>query len=181
MKFVADRPESLSVSPFGRYVLPSNCGEGSLDRMDTELVNILPHRPPMVMIDSLVRCDTQSAVALKTFDRDDYGVSGDHVLEPALIECLAQTVAAMYGSLARASGLSPRMGMLVGVSDFRLYEPARLGLVLELVTEVTKRLGPFCMVTGTITQGETLVARGNLKFYVEDFADEAEEKPKTEG
>lgn len=149
--------------------------------MDRDLVKILPHRPPMVMIDTLVRCDTQSAVALQTFNEGDYGVSGDSVLEPALIECLAQTVAAMYGSLALASGLSPGMGMLVGVSDFRLYGPARLGLALELVTEVTKRLGPFCLVAGTITQGEALIARGNLKFYVEDFAHEIEEKPKAEG
>ena len=71
----------------------------------------------MVMIDSLERFDDQTAEAVKTFARGDYGLDANgQVAEPILIECLAQTVAAGQGSLARARGQGQSEGMLVGVS-----------------------------------------------------------------
>ena len=135
--------------------------------LDPELRQILPHRPPMVMIDSLERFDDQTAEALKTFSRGDYGLDDNgRVAEPMLIECLAQTVAAGLGSLARMQGQEPAEGMLVGVSGLEFLRPVRQGRALALNTRITHRVGRFVVVEATVRSGDELIARGELKLYI---------------
>jgi predicted hotdog family 3-hydroxylacyl-ACP dehydratase len=139
--------------------------------MNDEMAALIPHRPPMVMIDALVRCDAAGAVATKTFVEGSYGVDGHRVLEPALIECLAQAVAAWHRRQAQESGrpsARPRRGMLVGVSGFTFHRPAEQGRELELTVEITKELGAFCLANGRVRQGGVAVAEGALKFYIEE-------------
>ena len=128
--------------------------------------SLLPHRPPMVMIDSLLECGETSGTAVKTFSADSYGADGKAVSEPVLVECLAQTVAAMQGRQARDRGTSPAGGMLVGISDFRFHRPARLNEPLTLAVGVVRQLGSMLLAVGRVSQGGSLVAEGTLKFYV---------------
>jgi 3-hydroxymyristoyl/3-hydroxydecanoyl-(acyl carrier protein) dehydratase len=134
--------------------------------MATELDALLPHRPPLVMIDRLVDACPESARAQKTFFPDSYGADGDSVCDAALVECLAQTVAAAQGETTRRLGLPPERGMLVGVSGFRFHRQARLGEPLELSIEIVKRLGAMILVNGRIAQNGNAVADGTLKFFV---------------
>lgn len=137
--------------------------------LNPDLEQILPHRPPMVLIDSLIRCDAETAEAAKTFTGADYGLDADgRVAEPMLIECLAQTVAAAHGYRARLHGHKPADGMLVGVSGFDFSRPARQGEPLRLATRITHRLGQFLVVEGSIRTGEELIAAGAMKLYIED-------------
>lgn len=122
----------------------------------------------MVMIDALVSGGEDAATAVKTFAPADYGADRGTVLEPVLIECVAQTVAAMHGAAAQAAGRPPAQGMLVGVRDFRFHQPAPVGRQLRLSVEITKRLGPFCIATGRVCLDETVLAEGELKFYIAD-------------
>ena len=136
--------------------------------MDHDLAAILPHRPPMVMLDALVRSGGDAAVATKTFAPDSYGVHEGRVLESALVECLAQTVAALHGQRARQDGRPPAMGMLVGVSDFVFHRPGQCGSPLTLSVEVTRRLGPLVLALGRVEQNGELVAEGYVKLHVQE-------------
>ncbi len=85
--------------------------------MSTEdsLREVLPHRPPMLMVDALTHCGPDKATATKTFARGSYGCEGDEVENSALIECLAQTTAAMEGTRLRQS--APASGGQDGQAD----------------------------------------------------------------
>lgn len=137
--------------------------------MISEVEQLLPHREPMLMIESLVRVESDSATATKTFSSGDYGLEGRYVLEPVLIECLAQTVAALQGYHARKSGKEPSEGMLVGVNGFEFYRPAVADSELELNVNISRYIGPFCLATGHIKQQGQLIAEGSLKFYIEQI------------
>jgi predicted hotdog family 3-hydroxylacyl-ACP dehydratase len=141
--------------------------------MQVSIEDILPHRPPMVLIDRLVRCDATSAVAVRTFAPGAYGTDGDRVLEPALIEGLAQTVAAMNGNLGLGTVAQPGEGMLVMVSDFEFPAAAVVGRPLELRIDVTRQLGAFHLAEGRIDQDGRIVASGSLSFYTEERPREA--------
>jgi predicted hotdog family 3-hydroxylacyl-ACP dehydratase len=136
--------------------------------MDNELAQLLPHRPPMVMIDRLISCGDDTATAAKTFEPGGYGTEGDRVPAPALIECLAQTMAAMQGRRARESGRAAQFGMLVGVSGFVFHRPARCGRELTLRVKLETSLAPFLLASGEVREEDRLVAEGALKFYVGD-------------
>ena len=135
--------------------------------MDFTIAEILPHRPPMVMIDSISEWDGESARGVKVFREDDYASSDAGLAEVILIECLAQTVAAMSGLNARQSGHPPGMGMLVGVDHFEIHAPPVPQVETQLLIKVENRLGPFLLVHGKALQKSEVIAEGNLKFYIE--------------
>ncbi len=112
-------------------------------------------------------------VAEKVFQPDDYGVSAGQVLTGALIEAMAQAVAALQGIAAAPQGHPPPAGMLVGIEDLKLLSPVTSGRRLVIVAEITRQLRPFIMATGSIFQDGTLVASGCLKFFVEGGSHEA--------
>jgi len=149
--------------------------------VDETLADILPHRPPMVMIDALVRAEGDLATAVKTFDRESYGAEGGRVLESALIECLAQTVAALEGRNARQSGRRVPGGILAGVDHFVFHRRARCDCPLQLTVTVTRRIGPFCLASGRVEQDGAVLAEGNLKFYLMEENGGTEQTPAAPG
>lgn len=136
--------------------------------MNSELAPLLPHRPPMLMIGRLIACEKDSASAAKTFHPGDYGSEGGLVLEPSLIECLAQTMAAMQGRHAVDSHRAPQFGMLVGVSGFVFHRRAEVGRELILHVKTDASLPPFLLASGQVLQEGAIIAEGSLKFYVGD-------------
>jgi predicted hotdog family 3-hydroxylacyl-ACP dehydratase len=129
---------------------------------------IIPHRPPILMLRAWDRIDATGAVAKQLFQAGDYAVEGDRVAESALIECMAQAVAAVPGFAALHQGRPPAQGMLVGVEDFEVFAPAIAGRELDIVVKITRTLGPFALAEGSISQDGKTVAQGCLKLFIED-------------
>jgi predicted hotdog family 3-hydroxylacyl-ACP dehydratase len=128
---------------------------------------LLPHRPPMLWIESLTRCTETEASAIASFKADDFAVSDGAVTETALVECVAQTVAAAQGQRAHMAGKSgaPVSGMLAAVTDFRIQVRAPIGKPLLIDVRELKRFGPMLLVSGEITCEGQLIASGQLSLY----------------
>src|SRR5215471_15952121 len=121
--------------------------------MSTALENLLPHRAPMLWIGDLVRCADTEASATAHFREGDFAVVNGAVSETALVECVAQTVAAAQGERARRSGKAGAGvgGMLAAVTDFHIQAPAPVGKPLEIGVRELKRFGPMLLVAGDVT------------------------------
>jgi predicted hotdog family 3-hydroxylacyl-ACP dehydratase len=135
--------------------------------MSIPLENLLPHRPPMLWIESLTRCTDSEATATATFREEDFAVGNGAVLETALVECMAQTVAAAQGQRARRSGNSGAKigGMLAAITDFRIQGTAPLGKPLQIDIRELKRFGPMLLVSGEVTCEGQSIASGQLSLY----------------
>ncbi len=120
------------------------------------------------MLHAWDRIDATGAMAKQLFKDGDYAVEGDRVAESALVECMAQAVAAVPGFAALHQGRPPTPGMLVGVEDFEVCAPVMVGSELDIVVKITRSLGPFALAEGSISQDGKTVARGCLKLYLED-------------
>jgi len=128
---------------------------------------LLPHRAPMRWIDALIECTETTAVATATFSADHFAVADGAVLETALVECVAQTVAAALGRRAQASGKSgaAHNGMLIAATNFRIESRPAAGKMLRIEISERKRLGPMLMISGAITCEGSPVASGDLTLY----------------
>ena len=136
--------------------------------MEASIEQLLPHRPPMIMIDELVSCEHDSAVANKCFDDNSYGTFDGIVAEPLLVEAMAQTVAAFHGKHRQQHGMKPPLGMLVGVNSFEFMASAKTQHRLEISVKIDKVLGQFRIASGTIRQCGHLIAKGEMKFYINE-------------
>ncbi len=142
-----------------------------MSEIDIAVQDLIPHRPPMILIDRLTACGEDRAEAVKTFCSGDYGVVDGAVPESLLIECLAQTTAAMQGYLARQRRLPPARGMLVGLDNFSFVAAAVVDQPLTLCVQVLNRVGPFCIIAGRVQAGSQLLAEGQFKVFIQSGED----------
>jgi predicted hotdog family 3-hydroxylacyl-ACP dehydratase len=134
--------------------------------MSAAIENLIPHRPPMCWIKTLGPGTATTATAC--FGEDDYAVADGKVLETALVECVAQTVAAALGQRMQAGGGKPGAaahGMLVAASNFKIMARPSAGEVLQIEVRETRRLGPMLLVSGTISSNGRIIATGDLSLY----------------
>ncbi len=126
---------------------------------------LIPHRPPMLMIDLLESLTNEGATASVMFDDTHMAVSHGQVLEAALVECIAQTAAAMEGMRHRtdtpaADRETP--GMLCSVTRFAVYRRPDAGEHLDITVQVQKRLGSMLLIDGRVSAAGEPVASGSL-------------------
>lgn len=136
--------------------------------MSAAIENLIPHRPPMQWIQALTSCNDTTATATACFGEGDFAVADGKVLETALVECAAQTVAAALGRRAQSGAGKPgpaANGMLVAVSNFKILSRPSAGQALHIEVRETKRLGPMLLVSGTISCDGQVVASGELSLY----------------
>jgi predicted hotdog family 3-hydroxylacyl-ACP dehydratase len=136
-------------------------------KMSLVLENLLPHRAPMLWIEELTTCTEREAIARANFKEGDFAVSNGGVLESALVECMAQTVAAAQGERARRSGNAGASvgGMLAAITDFRVQAQAPIGKPLQIEVRELKRFGPMLLVSGEIKSDGRIIASGQLSLY----------------
>ena len=127
---------------------------------------ILPHRHPMLMIDSYKKIDNNTASSVIQLKQDNYGCENGYVLESMLIESVAQTVAAHFGykSLMKEEN-DPDIGMLTSVDTFIFYEKIKDTSIIDIRIFKTDEIGAFKLISGDIRVNEKLVAKGRIKIF----------------
>ena len=136
--------------------------------MSVALDQLIPHRAPMQWINNLTGCTDTTATATACFGEIDFAVADGNVLETALVECVAQTVAAALGQRAQAGGGKTGLaanGMLVAVSNFKIQARPPAGKTLHIEIREVRRLGLMLLIAGTISCGGQTVASGELSLY----------------
>jgi predicted hotdog family 3-hydroxylacyl-ACP dehydratase len=135
--------------------------------MSAAIEQLIPHRAPMRWVEELIDCTDTTATATTCFTTEHFAAAGGIVIETALVECMAQTVAAALGHRMRASGKSgtANNGMLAAVSNFKIHSRPPLNQSLTIEVREVKRLGPMLMIAGKISCGVDVIATGDLSLY----------------
>jgi len=130
-----------------------------------ELLQRLPHRAPMVLVDRVVTCTPgQHVTAEYVVPHEAFWTEG-HFPQGAIFpgvlvaEAIAQTAALVELSSARERDEN-ELCYLVGLDRFRVRRVVRPGETLQLSATLTrKRLG-FYVFEGSAVVGEDVVATG---------------------
>ena len=82
-----------------------------------QLKDLLPHRPPMQLIDKIIKCDL-AATTIET----EAKIRSEWTDSVSAIELMAQTAAVLAGAADQASGYKgePRPGFLLGTRNMEL-------------------------------------------------------------
>lgn len=128
---------------------------------------LIPHRSPMRWIDALIECTETTARATAHFPADHFATANGSVLETALVECIAQTVAAAEGhrTRARQGSASGAGGMLAAVSNFQIHAVQPAAGPLQIEVREVKRFGPMLLIHGEVLCEGKQIASGDLTLY----------------
>lgn len=132
-----------------------------------EALQLLPHRPPMALIDRLLSCDGDGARAEATITAGHLFAAGDGTLDAlALVEMFAQTYAAMQGFEDLRQGTPVKEGFLVGIRHLRVAGQARVGDRLEVVVRTVAAIDGFAVADGEVRRAGEVLATGSLKLWI---------------
>ena len=127
---------------------------------------VLPQRPPMIMVDSLLYSDGQTTRCGLKVLADNIFVADGFLQEPGLIENMAQSAAAGTGYKAQQLGLAAPVGFIGAVQNLEVFTLPAVGTGLETVVNVTNQVFDVTFINAVITQNGNLVAQCGMKIFI---------------
>ena len=131
---------------------------------------LIPHRPPMLLIDQLVQRsdDRITATATTSFGgKLLFQVPKGQPSAELFIEIIAQTAAASKGFDDLTDDKQPKAGFLVGLDEFLIKDiPIPEAPLISEIKEVFK-LGNITIFKGKLFCNEQLLASGKIQVWEE--------------
>ena len=134
---------------------------------------LLPHAPPMLCLDRLVRATDDEAEAEVLLRQGHILLNARGRLESCgMVELAAQCAGAGLGYARRLRGLEPRLGFLVEARRFAVTGAAGTGDLLRVTTARAAEVMGVALVEAAVYAGDRRIASGQLKVF--SFAEEVE-------
>lgn len=133
------------------------------------ILELLPQRPPFVMVDNLTDySETQSTCCL-TVRADNVFFEKGCLTAPGLIEHIAQTCAARlgyYNCYILKTGV--RLGFIGEVKDLCILRLPREGELIETTITVLQEIFDVTLVTAEVRVGKEVIVTTRLKIAQEE-------------
>ena len=134
----------------------------------TEIYQLIPQRPPIVMVDVVWSADETGAETGLTIKEDNIFVQNGLFREPGLIEHIAQSAAAFAGYGTFTRGEAPKLGYIGEIKECVFHELPTVGselrTTLRLITAVT---GISLISAQTTCNGQPAV-ECQMKIFIKD-------------
>ena len=134
-----------------------------------QIMEILPHRPPFLLVDKITGCEPgQWAEGIKNVTMNEPYFTGHFPGRPIMpgvliLEALAQTGAVAILSLPEFQG---KIAVFGGVKNCRFKRQVVPGDVLELRCELTARRGPVGFGTAVAKVDGKVACQAELTFAI---------------
>lgn len=137
--------------------------------LPVDAAQLVPHKPPMLMIDRLLEVRERASVSEMTVLEDMLFVGRDGKLDEASYpEIMSQAIAAQEGFRKLGSRSPQQEGFLLGIKNLEIPGSAKVGDVLRISMFKVAKYGDFGIIHGEVKRGDTVIARGELKVFQSD-------------
>ncbi len=141
---------------------PSNLVSG-LDA----IMYYIPHRPPFMLVDTLVNCQATTATAQFTVPAFGQMVWAGLFTEPGLLEHQAQVAALQAGYMARQGQEPPKMGYVAGFRNAVIDHLPRCGDRLTTTLQTLNQLGSLTALRAETYTNGILIATSEFTVVLE--------------
>jgi 3-hydroxyacyl-[acyl-carrier-protein] dehydratase len=127
-----------------------------------EIYAAIPHRPPFLLVDEVVRRDEQRIVCRKTFRPDEWYFAGHypgHPIVPGVILCEAAMQAGAILLAQFVPTLDRGLPVAARMRDVRFKRIVRPGETIEIEVELTERVSKAWYLAAKVTCENQLAAR----------------------
>jgi predicted hotdog family 3-hydroxylacyl-ACP dehydratase len=129
---------------------------------------LIPHRLPMRLVEQLLEIDGKNGVVAAKIGADCPLVDSHGKFEEvALVELIAQSYASLKGYLDRLEQRPVRQGFFVGIKKMDWFRAVQVQEELLIKVRTLAELGDFAVAEGEVWQQEALVARGEIKVWID--------------
>jgi len=132
------------------------------------IIDLIPQRPPMVMIDQLELCTIDITITNFTIKADNIFCKDGLFNEPGLIENIAQTAAARAGYIAKQKNEEPVVGFIGSVKRLKINSLPKVGSQITTSVESLHDIGNVSIVKGIIKQNNEVIAECEMNIFLEE-------------
>lgn len=130
---------------------------------DIVLEELIPQRPPFVMIDKLFSFDNTFTVTQLEVRADNIFCKDGRLSAEGLMENIAQTCAARTGYINLISKKAVKIGVIGAVSNFEIVRTPKVGERIFTTIEVLEELFQITLVKAVVRCGDETIVQANMK------------------
>jgi 3-hydroxyacyl-[acyl-carrier-protein] dehydratase len=131
-----------------------------------EIEQYIPQRSPIVMIHELAEASEEHAVTHLHVSTENVFVRDGVLLEPGMVENIAQTAAAQVGYIFRQNNLRIPIGYIAGIKDLEVHGQPPVGATIKTTVRVLNQVLEVTLVEGLIHLNDKLLARCEMRIFV---------------
>lgn len=132
--------------------------------LPTKIQGMIPHTPPMLLVDELLKCSVNEALVLAQPNTDCFFNTGSYLQGIAGVEIVAQSYAAQKAWLAQKQGKTIKTGYLVGVQKASLNK-LPLAVPLYVLVHSVGEFEDFAIAEGEIFHNNTMLSTIRIKLW----------------
>ncbi len=132
-----------------------------------KLVNLIPQKPPFVLVSTLQQVSNAHAVTTFVFDQKHPLCSEGKLTVAGLMENIAQTAAAKMGYECSLLGKKIPIGFIGDVRDFSFTKLPVVGEEIETEIIITNQIFDVSIITGSVKLNGEEIANCKMKIFVE--------------
>ncbi|HEY6227706.1 MAG TPA: bifunctional UDP-3-O-[3-hydroxymyristoyl] N-acetylglucosamine deacetylase/3-hydroxyacyl-ACP dehydratase [Verrucomicrobiae bacterium] len=144
-------------------------GDGAMDI--NGVMKILPHRPPFLMVDRVIKAVGDQIVATKNVTINETYFQGHFPAHPVMpgvlqLEAIAQVAGILMFKRIEKAG---QIAYFMSAENVKWRKPVRPGDVLVIDVEMTKFRGKICKARGACKVRGEIVSEAEVTFMVSDL------------
>lgn len=136
---------------------------------DIPLKELIPQRPPFVMIDRLVSSDAVFSVTELEVRPDNLFVDNGRMTAAGLVENIAQTCAARIGYINLNSGEAVKIGVIGSISNLNIARTPKVGEHLVTTIKLLEEVFQVTLVEAIVKSDDEVLAQCNMKIALTDI------------
>jgi predicted hotdog family 3-hydroxylacyl-ACP dehydratase len=132
-----------------------------------KLINLIPQKPPFVLVSTLQQVSNAHAVSTFVFDQKHPLCSEGKLTVAGLMENIAQTAAAKMGYECNLQNKKIPIGFIGDVRDFSFTKLPVVGEEIETEIIITNQIFDVSIITGSVKLNGEEIANCKMKIFVE--------------
>ncbi|MDD5046375.1 hypothetical protein SMA90_26195 [Escherichia coli] len=131
-----------------------------------DILELLPHRHPFVMVDELIECDGYYTATRTLIKEDNIFCRNGFFGEAGMMENMAQTCAARLGYKSLMNQMTVKLGIIGAVRDFHVFFLPMAGNFLETSILIEHEVFNAILLSAEIRCNGKTAATGYMKLFL---------------
>ena len=130
------------------------------------ILNLIPQRPPIVMVDSFFGFEENRSYSGLTVTTDNLFCEAGRLQEPGIIEHIAQSAAARIGFIYTRQKEPVPLGFIGSVDKLKIYNLPEAGMKLFTEITVVQEVFDITLISAQVKAEEELIAECKMKIFI---------------
>ena len=130
------------------------------------ILDLIPQRPPIVMVDSFFGIEENHSYSGLTVTADNIFCETGKLQEAGIIEHIAQSAAARIGFLYTRQGEKVPLGFIGSVDKLKIYDLPKNGMKLFTEITVVQEVFDITLISAQVKVEDKLIAECRMKIFI---------------